>query len=366
MKMKCFKLLILLFLGYINVFGQDTLKIETIDSNAIREFNPEVSLTEKEALVLIRSDCHFAFDSNVDKVIVISDSLQKDNLHYYAIRFNVPSRARRLRMISDDYRALTYLLGDLQPKEIRILNIKDPTDLFRKKLREGMNFFAKGNYEQAKTKFTEALAIALGQEPEEATVLIEKADLCIGAKVKAEQYYSTTKWCEAVAEYEKVIGANPLDTYCKEKYEAAYEKCMNTERTITGKVTNLQGQPVSGVSIVIEEQTTDKKGKVKYAWSKKAAKTNSAGEFKVTSLMKTRKFQYWLYHSKKYEIGITDDSDVVNIVINDGSSGGVFRSYSNNDTNNSSNSNSNSKLGTTNKQKSSLQSGGLNLRKNTE
>ena len=332
MKIKCFWLFFLLFSGYISLFGQDTLKIETIDADALREFNPEVSVTEKEAIVIIRSICPFRFDSNVDKIVVIADSLQKDDLYYYAIKFNVPSRARRLRLISDDYTVITYSLGDLQPEETTRIHVIDPFDgPFKKALKEGMNLFAQGNYEHAKTKFTEALPVAIGQELEETTALIEKTDLCIGAKANAEQYYNNTKWCEAVAEYEKVIGANPLDIYCKEKHEAAYEKCMNTERIITGTVINLKGQPVSGVSIVIEEQTTDKNGKIKYAWSKKTMKTNATGQFKVTALMKTRKLQYWLYNFKKYEIGITGDSNVGKLVINDGKSGNPLDSYLNSD-----------------------------------
>ena len=334
MKIKYFWLFLLLFSGYIKVFGQE-LVIEAIDADALPEYNPEVSLTEKEAIVIIRSICPFTFDSNVDRVVIIADSLQKDDLYYYAIKFNVPSRARRLRMISDDYPAITYSLGDLQPEETTRIHVIDPflDSPFKKSLKEGMNFFGQGNYEQAKTKFTEALALTIdSKENEETTALVEKAGLCIDAKAKAEQYYSDTKWCAATAEYEKVIGANPLDTYCKEKYAAAHEKCMNTERIITGTVTDLQGQPVSGVSIVIEEQVTDKNGKIKYAWSKKTVKTNAAGKFQVPALMKTRKLQYWLYSFKKYEIGITGDSDVVNIVINDGTGGNPLDSYLNSNT----------------------------------
>jgi len=334
MKIKYFLLFFLLFSGYINVFGQDTLKVEVIDAAALREFNPEVSLTEKEAIVIIRSVCPFTFDSNVDKIVEISDSLQTDDRYYYAIKFNVPSRARRLRMISDEYEAITLSLGDLQPEETTRIHVIDPflDSPFKKSLKEGMNFFGQGNYEQAKTKFIEAIELAIGEERDETTALIEKAGLCIDAKAKAEQYDNDSKWCSAISEYEKVIGANPLDTYCKGKYESALEKCMNSGRIITGIVTNLQGQPVSGVNIVIEEQVTDKNGKVKYSWSKKATKTNTAGKFQVPALMKTRKLQYWLYSFRKYEIGITSDSDVVNITINDGSSGNPLDSYLNSNT----------------------------------
>ena len=359
MKIRYLTLFFLLFSGYINVFGQDTLKIEAIDAVALPEFNPEVSLTEKEALIIIRSICPFTFNSNVDKIIVIADSLQKDDLHYYAIKFNVPSRARRLRMISEDYITITYSLGDLQPEETKRLKVTGPViPLWRKFINEGLKIFEQGKYEQAKTKFNEAMSVAMGTEIEETTVIIERAALCIDSKTKADHYYKNAQWCAAVTEYEKVIGANQSDTYCKEKYEAAHEKCMNTERIITGTVTNLQGQTVSGVSIVIEEQLTDKKGNIKYVWSK-AIKTDTDGKFQVKVLMKTRKLQYWLYNFRKNEIGLISDSNVVNIVINDGS-GGISSGNSSNSNNNNS---VNSKSTTTNKRQSSLQPGGLNTRK---
>ena len=75
------------------------------------------------------------------------------------------------------------------------------------------------------------------------------------------------------------------------------------------------GQPVSGISIVFE-QGKDKKGKT--IWSKKVVKTNAAGKFEVQAWMKTGTLQYWLIKTKKGEIGVPVDTNVVNIVVNDG------------------------------------------------
>ena len=96
--------------------------------------------------------------------------------------------------------------------------------IYRKRLKEGTDFFGQSNYEQAKGKFSEAVDLAINSEEiTESTGLAEKADLCIEAKAKAEQYYSNKQWFEASREYQKVIGANHLDTYCQEKYD----QCMN-------------------------------------------------------------------------------------------------------------------------------------------
>ena len=317
MKTKYIVLFFLLFAGYFNVFGQELL-VEVIEAEAIEEFNPEVSLTEKEALIIIRSICPFTFDSNVDKDenIVIVDKDEKEGVHYYAIKLSVPSRARRLRMISSEYETITNLLGDLQPEEIRRFSVTDPSNPFLRLIKDGMSFFGQSNYEQAKGKFIEALGLTIdSKENEETTALVERADLCIEAKAKAEQYYNNKQWFEASREYQKVIGANRLDTYCQEKYD----QCMNGDRKITGTVINRQGQPVSGISIVFEEQKIDKKGKITYSWSKKVVKTNAAGKFEVEAWMKTRKLQYWLIRTRKNEIGIPGDTNVVNIVVNDGS-----------------------------------------------
>lgn len=327
MKIKYIGLVFLLFLGYINVSGQELL-INEVDADAIQTFNPEANLTEGEALVIIKSICPFTFSSNVDKIenIVILKTEQQDGFHYYALKLKAPQRSRRLRLISDEYEAVTYSIN-LQPKEIRRLNVTDPfaDSPFRKLLKEGVTLFEQGKYEQAKTKLLEASNVAIDtKEREETTILVEKTTLCILAKEKAEQYYSNEQWCTAIAEYEKILGANQLDNYCKEKHKTAHEKCMNSDRVISGTVTNLQGMPIGGVSIAIELAETNKKGKIKYSFSPKVTETNADGKFQVKALMKTRKLQYWLFKFKKYEIGIT--GDIINIIINDGSDEGPFGS----------------------------------------
>jgi len=316
MKAKNIVLFFLLFAGYVNVAGQNTLLIVPVDVNAI-QFNPHVDLTEKEALIIIRSVCPFTFDSNVDKDenIVIMKTEQRNDSTFYAIKLSAPSRARRLRMISSEYETITQQLGDLQPGETRRFIVNDPASPFIKALKAGITVFDQGKYEQAKVKFHEALAIAFSpEEKKEATTQVERADFCIDAKTKAERYFSNKQWFDASREYQKVIGANLLDAYCQEKYE----QCLNGDRKITGTVTNRQGQPVSGVSIVFEEQKIDKKGNIKYSWSKKVAKTNSDGKFEVEAWMKTQKLQYWLFSYRKNEIGIPGDTNVIDLVVNDG------------------------------------------------
>ena len=323
-KIKYIGLFFLFFSGSVNVFGQELLieKMDDVDA-IVRQLNLEVELTEKEALVIIKSICPFTFDSNVDKEVVILKKEQLDDWHYYALKLSVPSKARRLRLISDDYEAITHQLGDLQPAEIRGLSFW--IDPFKKSLKEGMTSFDQGEYEQAKSKFLEASDIAIDPiDKKTVTDLLEKAILCIDAKAEAEQYYSKEQWCAAIAAYEKVIGANRSDTYCKEKHTVAHEKCMKSDRIITGVVTNTQGKKLAGVSIAIEIAQTDKKGNIKYSFSPKITETNAAGEFQVKVLRQTRKLQYWLFKFKKYEIGIT--GDVVNIVINDGTDGSPFGS----------------------------------------
>ncbi len=319
-------LVLSLFACCLSAYGQKQLSVQ---KDSLDTFRVDESLGEKEGFVIVRSTCPLTFDSNMDKVVNVIKTEKTGDFYYYCLKLPTGgiSDKRKLRIKNEEYETFSYDNLFLKAGETQRLFVWDKFGLvgvspFETLRNEGLILFEQCQYEQAKAKYSEALNAVESTDVKnkaDITDKIDKADLCINSRLKAEKYYNTKTWCLAKEEYEKVVGANAFDAYCKDKYNIAHKECLNSERIITGTVVNTYGQPVEGVSIAIEEEKTDKKGNVKgYEFSSAVAKTDALGKYQIKALHKTRKIQYWKFSFKKLAADIT--GDVMNLVVNDGTS----------------------------------------------
>lgn len=88
-------------------------------------------------------------------------------------------------------------------------------------LKDAQDLFAAGNYSSAVNKFQEAMNKLSGRERNIAQLQLSTAKTCVEALNKAQAAVSAKNYDTAIAEYQKVLDANPNDTRVKGLQEDA-------------------------------------------------------------------------------------------------------------------------------------------------
>ena len=90
-------------------------------------------------------------------------------------------------------------------------------------LKDGDGCFDKGNYACAETKYSEAITLVSGRDEQFIERKLIQAKNCIEWIKTANQFFANKNYSVAKENYQKVLDANPKDTYVK----AQLEKCNN-------------------------------------------------------------------------------------------------------------------------------------------
>ncbi len=114
-------------------------------------------------------------------------------------------------------------------------------------LKDAQDLFAAGNYSSAVIKFQEAMNKLSGRERNIAQLQLSTAKTCVEALNKAQAAVSTKNYDTAIAEYQKVLDANPNDTRVKGLQEdARRSKNQELNPTLTVSKNTLSFSSSSG------------------------------------------------------------------------------------------------------------------------
>ena len=318
---------IIIFLLFVSVFGSSALaqKKLSVEEEMAYELKVLEDVEEEYAIVILASPYNLTFDSSMDKEVTVEKKELDENMFFYYLKFstNRKHNGRKLKIKSDEYETLTYPLN-LKSQDKLGLYVFDPyqakVTLSNVLRNEGDGLFNSTEYQQAAEKYRQAIEKYDPQTdtPESKEILqvrIKKAQDCLSSLQAANKYFEASQWSKAYTEYNKVLGHNNLDTYCRTRLAICEKNRLDEPRTLTGLVKDDAGAILADATIIPGIDEFDKDGKYrKTNFPEKAAiKTDKNGRFKIETTYRTKKLQCYKgamtadYYAPTMEIAVVDD-----------------------------------------------------------
>lgn len=117
-------------------------------------------------------------------------------------------------------------------------------------LKDAQDLFAAGNYSAAVTKFQEAVNKLSGRDRNIAQLQLATARTCVEALSNAKTAESVKDYDKAIAEYQKVVDANPNDTRVKGLQETARRLKREANPTLSVSENNLSFSSSGGTQTI--------------------------------------------------------------------------------------------------------------------
>ena len=332
------KVLFVSFLGLmisvVSVFGQKVFKVtaDECPDIIIRCLEPD------ETGVVVQSDAPLTFESTVDKVVKICNTTEENGSYFYYLAFKVDKKFRGRILIIKGYGYQNFRHPlELQPKVSVCMKVDAgvlATKTWEEFWRKGTIYFDNTQYAEALIEYKKALICRdVGKDSVLINQKIKDAGLASDTKRRADDFFNTGKYVEALQKYEELLTLNPNAIYTKEQIQKCKKKMEDEPFTVSGTV-YFEGKPMQGISIEVGYPRKRKKedeyiyiGPVtvgermvgkdirKFEWTKLGVITDRNGSYKIEIKRKAQR----LYFSKREETTteIIRYSELVEVTSND-------------------------------------------------
>lgn len=321
--------LFLMISSTMSIFAQKTMIVQDDDLGLA-----VVRCDDNETVVIVRSPLELAFESTMDKTVDVYNTEQESGFNKYYLKFStLPKyRGRKLKIKSFGFDTYTHSL-ELVAKTPVGVYVFDPdgtvgVGCYFQNLNEGNKLYADCLYEDARTKYLNALECSDLPEDNIVAQKIEDAMNCAENRRTADNYYNDQDWLNAKTNYEKVVALNGSDAHSHSRIDLCNEHVGNQPRQITGIVTDQNGKPLEGVSIkagyakmkkgVAEIDKNTKKPKIEY--QKTIGKTDINGKYEIVVLNKCKNLKFSkgnAFSDASYGADVEIVSEVLNISLNE-------------------------------------------------
>ena len=317
MKKVLFVSILGLMISVVSVFGQKVFKViaDECPDIIIRCLEPD------ETGVVVQSDAPLTFESTVDKVVKICNTTEENGSYFYYLAFKVDKKFKGRILIIKGYGYQNFRHPlELQPKVSVCMKVDGgvlPISCWREIWNKGNVFYDNTQYVEARAEYMNALRCT--DVKREDSVLINQkikdADLASDTKRRADDFFNTGKYVEALQKYEELLTLNPNAIYTKEQIQKCKKKMDDEPFTVSG-IVYFEGKPMQGISIEVGYPRKRKKedeyiyvgpitvaermiGKDirKFEWTKLGVITDRNGSYKIEIKRKAQR----LYLSKREE-----------------------------------------------------------------